>query len=249
MKTWNVILVVTVYWKGATPYLCLHASFIYNDYTCLHGTATTWCLLHASMQLFVSLKTVWSTRWLLAEVTASPPWVSSDTRVDVELAVIVEALLVEALRCNLFHLLDQMEVALWTPLAPLEQVGVFGDRWETPWIRKKHREIFHALEVCCWNRNLFHLSSSGGDSQPQDLTTGTFGEDATTVPGGGWIGCIGRDESGQMKLKSMGVLLIVYIWIWKESACQKKWQEFKNDEWYWNDDGYKKRISIDWQIV
>ncbi len=69
-----------------------------------------------------------------------------------------QALLVEALRCNLFHLLDLMEVALdQTPLAPLEQVGFLGIGGSFPVnqkmryekIRKNHREIVDALEVCC----------------------------------------------------------------------------------------------------
>lgn len=137
----------------------------------------------------------------------------------------------------------------------VDTFSTFGAGGLSPQIGGKHGEseknigkIFHALEVCCWNWNLFHLSSSGGDSQPQDLTTGTFGEDATTVPGGGWIGFIGRDKSGQMQLKSMGVLLSIFGFE-RNLHDRKKWQVFKNDEWYWNDDGYKKQISIDWQIV
>jgi len=46
----------------------------------------------------------------------------------------------------------------------------------------------------------FSTFGAGGDSQPQDLTTGTFGEDATTIPGGGF----GRQGSESTSMSNMG---------------------------------------------
>ena len=81
----------------------------------------------------------------------------------------------------------------------MDTFSTFGAGGLSPQTGGKHCEseknigkIFMPRRFVAETEIYFNLSSSGGDSQPQDLTTGTFGEDATTVPGGGWIGCIGE---------------------------------------------------------